>query len=204
LRGSFANTAVSNNLKTKNMKSILFIILTSLSFMTIAVGQNLPIAKKLDEKNGFKEFQIGDSFSKWQANLTFTNSNGDNKFYTYTGSCCQQVFSTDLERIRLGFKDNKLVVIYLETKTVKNESSGWVSSDYKSIKGSFEILFGVESPDIPSDDNSGKVSSFWMGEKLFLDLTYEYMGVKQFGDNYAGTGRCTLTIGINVPLDDGF
>lgn len=53
---------VSNNLKTKNMKSLLLIILTSFSFMTIAVGQNLPVAKKLDEKNGFKEFQIGDSF----------------------------------------------------------------------------------------------------------------------------------------------
>ena len=54
------------------------------------VVQYVTPTKKLDEKNGFKEFQIGDSFSKWQANLTFTNSNGENKYYTYTGSCCQQ------------------------------------------------------------------------------------------------------------------
>ena len=186
------------------MKSLLFVILTSFSFMTIAVGQNIPVSKKLDEKNGFKEFQIGDSFSKWQTNLTFNNSNGDKKYYTYTGSCCQKVFSIDLESIILGFKDNKLVLIYLETKTVKSESSGWVSSDYKLIKGSFEMLFGVKSPDIRSDDNSGNVASFWEGEKLFLDLKYEYMGVKQFGDNYTGSGRCGILIALIVPLNDGF
>ena len=136
--------------------------------------------------------------------MAYTNLKGENKVYNYTGSCCQQLFNLDLGSIRLGFNNNKLVVIYLETKMTKNESIGWVSSDCKFIKGSFELLFNVNSPDIPSEDNSGEVSSYWEGDKLFLDLTYVYMGVKSYGTSYEKTGRCTVIIGLNVPLDGGF
>jgi hypothetical protein len=192
-------------LKNKIMKSLLFIILTSFSSLSIGVSQNSPIVRKLDEKNGFKDFQIGDSFSKWQPNLAFTNSNGAVNFYIFNGSCCQQLFTTDLERIRLGFKENKLVTIYLETKEVRKLSDEWVSSNYRNLKENFESLFGVNRPDTKSIHNGEiKVSSLWMGEKLFLQLTYEDMGIKLFGNYFDSAGRCTIAIGLNSEIKDGF
>jgi len=161
------------------------------------------VATKLDEKNGFKDFKIGDDYKKWQPNLIFTNTADDNiRYYDFKGECCNSLFLHKLEKIRLGFKDDKLVVIYLVTPTdIVNapNSSEWCSSQYRDLKANFSKAFDLNVSDVPSADNSGKVSCFWKGENISLILNYEYMGVKQISGEAKSFGRCTVMISKNKP-----
>ncbi|WP_373494336.1 hypothetical protein [Aquiflexum sp.] len=179
------------------MRCFKFLLFPLILSGNILAQGNLPIALKLDEKNGFKDFQIGDGYSKWQKELKFLNKKNDLSFYTYTGNCCPTIFSVDVEFINLGFKDGKLAVIYLETKTVRVPSkTKWESDDYEVIKRNFDLLFEVVSPNFPTDDNSGRTISQWIGKKLFLTLTYHYQGIKKLGDSVDGSGNCSVMLGL--------
>jgi hypothetical protein len=160
----------------------------------------------LDDKNGFKEFKIGDSYSKWEKEVVFigTSATG-NKIYEYKGYCCQEVFGIGLNKITLVFVDNKLESINLETHTTKNTSKSWLSDEYKWLKINFEELLEVDSQEFWSDDNSGTVTSFWRGYKLNLMMKYEYMGSKYFDGEWVGTGKVVIFIyPISEPEKDGF
>src|SRR5688572_6446878 len=104
-------------MKTKVLLSIIAITLT----FSATFGQSLA---DLDAKNGFKDFKIGDLYSKWQANLQYEGYGADStKQYTYTGACCNMVFDYPVETITLYFKDNKLVVITIELEKFQKEYS---------------------------------------------------------------------------------
>lgn len=178
---------------------IICLIITTKSLSQITYN------KILDEKNGFKDFKINDDYSKWINELEYTNSADDGiKYYDYKGNCCERVFTYDLESIRLGFKNNKLVVIYLSTLTKKDYSENWISSEFKSLKWSFEELFEEKTNEFPVDDNSGDVKCGWIGKNIHLSLTFEYMGLKKFGDEYIKTTRCNILIGKRVSLNSEF
>lgn len=151
----------------------------------------------MDEKNGFKDFQIGDSFSKWEKELKFLSKNNDLVNYTYVGNCCTTIFNVDIEFINLGFKNGELAVIYFETKTIPvTTKTIWESTDYHSIKRNFDLTFEVTSPNFPSDDNSGSTISQWIGRKLFLTLTYHYKGIKNIEGSSLATGNCSIMLGL--------
>ena len=67
---------------------------------------------KLDERNGFKDFKLGDSFDKWKTSLEYIGINPDEeKLYKYTGVCCKDVFDSQAENIELIFAKNGLIYI---------------------------------------------------------------------------------------------
>lgn len=195
-------THVGINIKTENMKKILiyflFITLPLLSF-----SQSKPNLI-LDEKNGFKDLKIGDNYSKWSDDLTFTNADNGIRYYDFTGSCCNKLFSTNLEKVRLGFKNNVLDVIFLVTPTEKDYSESWTSSEYRYLKGSFEEVLEEKAYESATNDNSGDINSIWLGNKIQLILTFEYMGLKDFNGKYIKTSRCKVLISKRPDLKSGF
>jgi hypothetical protein len=93
---------------------IINLILFIMFLISTAIGQTIT---KLDDKNGFKDFTLGDSLIKWHNQLNFeANWEDDTKAYLYTGSCCQKLFDYQVEKIILRFSEEKLVGIYITTE----------------------------------------------------------------------------------------
>jgi len=166
------------------MKKLLFILF----FIPIfCYTQSL---QDLDRKNGFKEFQIGDSYSKWrnqlEVNPSLIESDGA-KSYTYTGTCCQKIFEYSVEEIFLKFKNNRLVVISIMTEKIhkggnQNDLTSWADgkAELDNLKSSFSFLFG--SPSLFSmDQNSlnGDPVYQWIGNKVALEARYNYISVME-------------------------
>jgi len=184
------------------MKKIL-VYLLFISLPLLSFSQSEPNLI-LDEKNGFKDLKIGDNYSKWSDELIFTNTDNGIKYYDFTGSCCKKLFSSNLGKVRLGFKNNVLDVIFLTTPTEKDYTEGWISSEYKYLKGSFEEVLEEKVNDIASDNESGDINSVWLGKKIQLILTFEYMGLKDFNGKYIKTSRCKVLISKRPDLKNGF
>jgi hypothetical protein len=161
----------------------LFLIL-NLTFF-ISYSATCQTIEKLDVKNGFKDFTLGDNLSKWQSQLSFEGDYDDDgsKAYLYTGECCTKIFNYNVEKIILRFSNNKLASINITTEKFQKsyEESGkytdWRSDDFESIKKSFSILFGNPT-DIETSKNSSEVTHFWLGKKVGLISKYENLGYK--------------------------
>ncbi len=185
------------------MKKIALIIL-SFFLLATAFGQTID---KLDEKNGFKDFTLGDSYTKWQSQLKFEgNWNDGTKAYIYTGYCCQKVFDYAVDKIVLRFNGDKLVGIYITTKNFQKgyaesgEYTKWRSDDFESLKSSFSYLYGKPtSYDAP--EGSGEVTYIWTGKKVILFSKYEYLGI-QNGDRQQII--VADMIFLNKGIEDGF
>ena len=158
---------------------MLSILIFCLFLANYAHGQTI---NKLDEKNGFKDFKLGDSYTKWSNYLTFDGTWKDgSKAYVYTGNCCNTVFEYDIESIILRFYSEKLVAIILTTKKfqesfdVSGQYTNWRSKDFESIKTSFSILFGPPTG-LDKGENTGTITHSWIGKKVVLFSVYEYLG----------------------------
>ncbi|RMZ60381.1 hypothetical protein D1632_05440 [Chryseobacterium nematophagum] len=135
---------------------------------------------QLDEKNGFKDFKLGDSYSKWSSQLKYGGKNSDNtEAYDYVGTCCNMLFNYPLKNIRLIFSNSKLIGIMLQTTyfqkpyNISNEFTKWRSQDFESINDSFTQLFGE-----PTSAKLEEASFSWTGRKVTLISTYDYLGVR--------------------------
>lgn len=161
------------------MRKIIF-FLSAFCILLSANGQTI---KDLDEKNGFKEFTLGDDLFKWGAQLEYKGRNDDNSIiYTYTGNCCSKVFQYDIDDITLIFSERILVGIGITTKKLQKEYavSGKYTrirtDDFNNVKASLAYLFGEPTAyDVLENDASFMYS--WMGKKVILILAYEYLGV---------------------------
>ena len=160
----------------KILLSVLFLQISLLFF-----GQNI---NDLDSKNGFKDFTIGDPFSKWEKNIQNDGIWDDGSpSYLYNGSCCNKLFNYDVERIKLRFNKGQLVGIYITTKKFQKEyiESGeftkWRKDDFENIKMSFSMLFGPPTSFL-NDEETSEVSYTWIGKKVGLISTYQYLGVR--------------------------
>lgn len=139
---------------------------------------------KLDVKNGFKDFTLGDNFSKWQSQLSFEGDFDDgSKAYLYNGGCCNKIFNYNVEKIILRFRNNKLASINITTEKFQKgydetgKYTDWRTDDFESIKSSFSILFGKPT-NVKMPKESGEVTHFWSGKKVLLISKYENLGYK--------------------------
>lgn len=159
-----------------------------LSILTVAVnGQN---NTELDIKNGFKDFQIGDDYTKWKDSmyeLYYENPSSvptGSNLYKYTGSCCQQIFEINLKEIRLTFYKNKLVVIDLVTENFKKiynlEYTVFNQKGYKELNQSLASLFGKPGfYDTPENQPPVYIVTGWAGKKNALLSRYNYIGTQE-------------------------
>lgn len=186
------------------MKKILLLLHITFCISYSGICQTID---KLDVKNGFKDFTLGDNFSKWQSQLSFEGDFDDgSKAYLYTGECCNKIFNYNVEKIILRFSNNKLVSINITTEKFQKsyEESGkytdWRIDDFESIKKSFSILFGNPT-DIKTSKNSGEVIHFWFGKKVALISIYENLGYKS-GDRQQ-ISIIDLTV-LKSSIENGF
>jgi|AntAceMinimDraft_9_1070365.scaffolds.fasta_scaffold06022_3 hypothetical protein len=165
----------------KKFTAFIFLVL----FMTGIYSQTI---EKLDEKNGFKDFKLGDTYSKWQNQLSAVGywEDGTRK-YLYTGNCCTNVFNYPIDMIKLRFSDNKLVGIYIKTKKFQKgfaETGIYTkfrTSDYERINSSLTYLFGEPTQYIDPVGVMG-VEFLWIGKKVLLTSRYECCSTKSGGD----------------------
>lgn len=159
---------------------ILIVLILSVILSAELQAQTIDM---LDKKNGFKDFSLGDTFTKWQNQLEFeSNLDNGSKEYLYTGSCCNKVFNYPVKQILLRFNDERLVAIYITTENFQKpfsesgEYTTWRSDDFESIKSSFSVLFG-EPTTMDHEKGSGNVSYIWKGKKVILFSIYENLSV---------------------------
>ena len=159
------------------MKQLLKSTFLSLFISTLAFSQSI---EKLDEKNGFKDFKLGDTFYKWQNSLTYLRLQNNVKRYKYNGSCCNTIYEYPLDSIMLDFVDNKLIQINLLHKAVPARGS-YIKSDISKIYSKLINSFGVFTTKDTSNDS--KMFLFWIGKKVDLLYVYTYLGVSE-GQKY--------------------
>lgn len=159
-----------------------------LSIISVVVlGQN---NTELDIKNGFKDFQLGDDYTKWKdvmTELPYKNPSSvptGSKLYKYTGTCCQQIFDINLKEIKLTFYKNKLVVIDLITENFKKiynlESTIFNQKGYKELNQSLTNLFGNPGfYDTPENQAPIYIITGWAGKKNALLSRYNYIGTRE-------------------------
>jgi hypothetical protein len=178
----------------KHLKLTLALLCTILS-TTLSFSQDLT---KLEEKRGFNDFTLGDSYSKWNSNLHYTNTADDNiKYYDYTGSSCSKAFNYDIEKIRLGFKNDELQVIYLITYS--HRDSGLLSEQYKNLKSSLISLYGTPNESAPNSKSKNVIAA-WLSKTVVLSLEYQYLGKKKDGDDTYTASKCHILVGVKKDL----
>jgi hypothetical protein len=151
------------------MKKIIVFTLLVHGFIS-----NSQTINKLDDKNGFKDFKFGDSYSKWQQNLVYQGIKDNVKRYFYEGSCCNTIYEYPIEAITLDFADNKLVQIALLHKDIP-QSGSYTEIDMDKIYPKLIDSFGVFST--KDSTNEGKLFLFWFGKKVDLLYVYTYLGI---------------------------
>lgn len=165
-------------------------IVAALIFQCVLITQaNHALAQPnrvVDEKNGFKDFKLGDPKQKWADNIVFEKSVGEMKMYRYDGPCCQQVFDSQVEKILLGFSNqtNKLVVIYITTPHRPYKVLEGYLTHYES---GFNNAFGKPQStehEYLSGQNLEQWTYTWYGTNSSIDLR-AYYGPVENGEMYS-------------------
>lgn len=138
---------------------------------TVFYGQTI---EKLDERGGFRDFKIGDSFQKWSSQLEYRSDLNKVKTYTYKGECCRTLYGSELESIVLGFIDNKLAMITLLSRNVPVNGEPIVTNpgrfSYKFIED-----FGKDFT-FSQNESEGKMQLVWKGKKITLTSMFKFLG----------------------------
>ena len=167
------------------MKTLLSIILSILVFTTISAQTN----KKLDQENGFLEFKLGDSFSKWKNQVDAGFDFDENaKGYIYTASCCKEFLGYPVANIILEFRNQKLTGIFFTLERFQkgslesNVSAIPRTSDYDKINAYFTKQYGkpLEDYDYEEEEDEEEVVAYtWAGKKVVLYSHYQFLSPEE-------------------------
>ena len=129
------------------MKKLTISILSLISTL-VSFSQSI---NDLENKKGFKEFKLGDSYNKWSNQLKEINNstNYSEKLYHYEGYCCKQAFQNEVDHIFLSFKDNKLIEITVFLKYFRGSKNSDLHigfeeypEPYMRLLNDFNSIFG--------------------------------------------------------------
>lgn len=138
---------------------------------------------KLDERNGYKDFKLGDDLTKWINQIQYINNINDVKVYRYLGTCCETIFSLEIDGIYLNFSNNKLsgIIILIKPYQDFRNKSGIMKFEYPFVKHdalvqNFSELFGKpQTKKRPPTPKGGNLQSDqWIGKKVVLNIHYYY------------------------------
>lgn len=167
------------------MKKLIY-LLTVISLTTLTGKSQSSV--QLDEKNGFKDIKLGDSFSKWSSQLKYIDTrDGTEKIYKYVGTCCQDVFGTAVESIDIIFANDKIIYIGITLKPYQdNRANGMPAKfrhpndDFNKLVVNFKSLFGDTQEGVPNENAGLMYSKIWEGQKVVLLADYYFMGSYDF------------------------
>ncbi len=167
------------------MKRIITILILILLSNGILKAQSSAV---LDEKNGFKDIKLGDSYDKWKLNLKYLGTYGNNEnLYSYTGSCCQNAFNIPVERIEIVFANNIITYIAIYLKPFQdNRATGdparfrFPNDDFVRLNLDLQSLFGEGKDGAPSESEGLFYSKVYAGKKVALIADYYFKGTYDF------------------------
>ena len=168
-------------------------LLTALlfSFTLLVFSQSL---NDLDKKRGYKDFTLGDLFSKWENSLVFDRKENSETTYRYGGSNSDLFNTYSINGIYLKFVQFKLVNINIilnkwtdkdapdREKSLKN-----YTERFGDIGSRFKLLFGgatkTEVPDykITEGEILWTSRAVWGAKKTHLELTFKYAELQNTG-----------------------
>jgi hypothetical protein len=175
-------------------KSYMLIVffLMSLNFYC----QNL---KKLDEKNGFREFKFGDAYGKWASQLKLLNTTNGTTSYIYNGNCCETLMGVKIEKISLDFINNKLSTISILFDEFNSKDVSHKLKEYSNIKDNIIKEYG-EPTKMEVKKDEGKIDTYWEGQKTAMLFFSTYQGFEK-----GVTNILIITLISNyTKLNDGF
>ena len=152
----------------------------AISSNVISQNSSLGQLSDLDAKNGFKDFKLGDSYSKWAPYLGNIKKGLNDTLATYTGSCCQTVFEYSVRKIVLQFENKKLTGISISLVPFSQESN----TDYQLNKliNYFKGLFGnftaLDRAPANSPQNIPISTYHWKAKKVLLTVLTYYKDFK--------------------------
>lgn len=176
------------------MKKILLLPLLIFLISSTVTSQNI---QKLDEKYGFRDFKFGDLYSKWEAQLDLIETSNEKSSYNYKDNCCESFMGVKIDGIALEFSNNKLNSI---TIVFDNNNSSDISTklnEYSKIKDKIIEEFGKPIK-VKKDANTGEINSYWLGQKVAMDLSSQYRGYKE------GILNLLIICTYNNKKSDGF
>ncbi len=187
---------------------MLFRLVAFLSIVFFCKSIYSQSTSELDLKNGFKDFKLGDSYSKWKGTLVFESKDNQGIItYRYTGNCCRQMFDKNLDATYLIFKQGILSAIILETELFykafdSNKTFlGYRDNDLDNANDHFKMLFGKPSGAFKGDD--GSVNFSWEGQKVGLISSY-FMGPMEPNAGPYQTVLIYDKISLNKNIESGF
>lgn len=169
------------------MKKIFLLVL--FCYSANSFGQTV---NELDSKRGFKEFKLGDTYTKWQSKIAFQRDKGDAKIYKFTGDNGTMFNTFPIYLIELTFSRSILVdiTITLEKWRVPIFSSqvpddqviiDFCNKKMQELSNRFEVLYGdptkTVSPNLTSADSQllWSAQRLWNAKKTTLVLALMFM-----------------------------
>ncbi len=145
----------------KHLLGVIFLI------FIIPVSLHAQNILKLDEKNGLKDFKLGDTYSQWKDSLSSPwkeNNIGvfQVKSYSYMGNCCQTVFTREVEAISLSFQNDTLYNILFILKNVE--------LNFDLIQDIVAIFGDPSKVETMEDDLS--ITAYWVTTKITLTVMF--------------------------------
>lgn len=173
---------------------IVIVFLGSLFYLNC---QGQSFRDVIDAKNGFKNFQIGDSKAKWLDSMVFAQNGGIWNMYDYNGNCCKKMFEVKISKINLIFsaQSSKLVGIILRSSKHRPSADSldmgqltyYYQKDFYKAFGDAEL---VSTEEIKM--TNGKIYNctkyIWSGEKIVIEMKVFY------SRKYKGEGYSVVTI----------
>lgn len=155
------------------MKKIILLLL--ISYSTFSFGQTV---NELDTKRGFKEFKLGDTYTKWQNKVAFQRDKGDAKIYKFTGDNGTMFNLFPINLIELTFSKSVLVDITITLEKWKAPiSPGQVPDDQtiidfcnkkiQELSNRFEVLYGDPTKTVSPKMTSENGELLWSAQRLW-------------------------------------
>lgn len=145
-----------------------YLITTLTLFLTLNSNCQSSI---FSEKNGFKDFQFGDSMSKWVLDLSGVNSDGG---WEYSGSCCRDFLDYKADKIFLYFDKMKLykVVVFFPVPDYNNDGA-IITDDILKVFQTFDSYFGKNNA---VNAESGLMKGEWLTPKMSILYIFDNRG----------------------------
>src|SRR5687767_10661203 len=141
------------------------VLITFMLYSAISYAQTI---EKLDEKNGFKDFKLGDHVSKYNGRLIDKKTSvayPSIATYHWSGDT-QYLFEYPITEIDLIFMYDSLCVIRLY---IRSDDAIVASTDFIDLYKYFNRLFG------DGESNPEAIAVTWRGNSTHLKLESEYV-----------------------------
>jgi hypothetical protein len=148
--------------------------------------------KQLEEKNGFKDFHLGDSLPKYKGRLFYEGKHQEYGVSSYSFIGEDNIFEIKLDKILLLFDRDERLVFMILTANYPNSDKEYLTkakADIQTILSKCNVLFGNPTGTV-RDQDEGYFGSSWTGKDIFMQAYIDYQDIGAEGSSI------NITIGL--------